>query len=309
MKLKKKLILSCAALAACATTLVSSTFAWYTSNKDVSASSVSGLTEAAGDSLLLISDTGNSGDWGATTTFDDQATAVIQANFTPVAWDETNSKFVSMEGADVAQSTAVTGVGKWLSFDLYFATGSTAAETVYVKNMTIANANEASLPEKTVLSTTGMGTDWETTKGSYTIDLRRAITVTTATSTITEGQAGEITYDHYGFTAQAAGDDYTAGMNAHEYRNAVLGGTPIETANNIAPKEIVSKASGNTAWSLGQAPVLSTTEDSTALKVTFYVWLNGWDLECFDAVQGQSLTIALEFTSDASSAAYGYTTA
>ena len=43
-KLGLKLGLSCAALAACATTLVSTTFAWYTSNDTVKAEKITGKT-------------------------------------------------------------------------------------------------------------------------------------------------------------------------------------------------------------------------------------------------------------------------
>ena len=55
MKLRNKLILSCAALAAVATTAVSTTYAWYTSNVDVSASGITAKSASAADSTLLIS--------------------------------------------------------------------------------------------------------------------------------------------------------------------------------------------------------------------------------------------------------------
>ena len=51
-KLGLKLGLSCAALAACATTLVSTTFAWYTSNDSVKATGITGKTSEADGTLL-----------------------------------------------------------------------------------------------------------------------------------------------------------------------------------------------------------------------------------------------------------------
>ena len=56
MKLNKKLIMSCAALAACATTLVSSTYAWYTTNTEVTLDTVTGSTAAAADNSSANAD-------------------------------------------------------------------------------------------------------------------------------------------------------------------------------------------------------------------------------------------------------------
>lgn len=55
MKLRNKLILSCAALAAVATTAVSTTYAWYTNNAEVTAKGVTGTTESQDQSVLMIS--------------------------------------------------------------------------------------------------------------------------------------------------------------------------------------------------------------------------------------------------------------
>ena len=58
MKLRNKLILSCAALAAVATTAVSTTYAWYTANDSVKATGINAQTSQTDDTLLLISKTG-----------------------------------------------------------------------------------------------------------------------------------------------------------------------------------------------------------------------------------------------------------
>lgn len=327
MKLKKKLILSCAALAACATTLVSSTFAWYTSNTEVKASSVSGLTSAGTDSLLLISDTGKNGDWGATTTFDDQSydadnkntvTFCTNAKFVPVAWNESNADgskpFLAMDGKTDMTNTAQSR--NYLAFDLYFATGSSTALDVYVKDFSFTLTDEADA--ETVLTKTGLGTAFagDSAPGTYKIDLRNALVVTTIATTITEGTEKAEDAKHYGIEAFAGKSDYTSDMNCHQYYNAVLNKTdsdkktetleddPIQTTDTISATQLAKKTTG-TAWSLGKAPLLSTTEGKvSALKVTFYVWLNGWDTACFDAVQGQAVTVSLSFSSLADEAAY-----
>ena len=56
MILRNKLILSCAALAAVATTAASTTFAWYTSNTEVQAGTITAVTQNSGADLLMIAD-------------------------------------------------------------------------------------------------------------------------------------------------------------------------------------------------------------------------------------------------------------
>ena len=77
MKLRNKLILSCAALAAVATTAVSTTFAWYTANTEVTAGTLTAETEAGSDKLLLISETGAKGTWGSKIDFPDSTVKFI----------------------------------------------------------------------------------------------------------------------------------------------------------------------------------------------------------------------------------------
>ena len=52
--LKRKLFLSVASLAVCAATLVSTTFAWYTSNSEVSASGLNAASAASTDARVVI---------------------------------------------------------------------------------------------------------------------------------------------------------------------------------------------------------------------------------------------------------------
>lgn len=305
MKLRNKLILSCAALTAVAITAVSTTYAWYTQNDTVSAANVTGATAENQNSLLLISDTGNTGDWGAYTDFTDQTSAkVTNITLEPRAFVSAGSF------TDLAGTSSSTG---YISFDLYFATGALEAETVYVKEFSIANNKQDELPTKSVLTTDGLGSSWDATvNGTYAIDIRNALVVSTTICTIDEGTAGSTTTTHYGVEAQATStdDDYEDGFNAHTYYNSVLGLTDdaISETDNIEQVQLSTKSASNEAWSLGDAPVVSTDATKVnALKVHFDVFLNGWDTACFDACQNQGITITMSFTSDVSKAGLGYT--
>ena len=64
-----KLILSGAAVAACAATLGTSTYAWYTTNTEVSANDIVGASAGVGDASISISGTGNAGTWKNSITY------------------------------------------------------------------------------------------------------------------------------------------------------------------------------------------------------------------------------------------------
>ena len=73
-KFVTKLILSGAALAVSAATLVSTTYAWYVQNSQVTATGISGAVKDNSASSIYISKNyvvnGNSGDWLPTVAFD-----------------------------------------------------------------------------------------------------------------------------------------------------------------------------------------------------------------------------------------------
>ena len=82
MKLRNKLILSCAALAAVATTAVSTTYAWYTSNTEVSATGLTAKTDNNGADTLLISKTGGKGTWSSSIAFEEAAATLSPVEYT-----------------------------------------------------------------------------------------------------------------------------------------------------------------------------------------------------------------------------------
>ena len=82
-KLTRKLFLSICTLAICAVTLVSTTFAWYTTNTEVSASNINGASAATGTSSLLISKNGS--DWAQSISFANEVTKDADGNINNVS--------------------------------------------------------------------------------------------------------------------------------------------------------------------------------------------------------------------------------
>jgi hypothetical protein len=311
-KLGLKLGLSCAALAACATTLVSTTFAWYTSNDTVKANGVTGKTSEQDATLLLISKTGDVGSWGATVSIDSSkvtlepvayASTKVKTNNTALeagkyyGWDATGNK----ESGEV--TGGLTSTDKYISFYLYFKSGSSADLTVGIKSFTLANKAEkvADLPTKSVLAKGTGATD-----ATYYVDMLLATNVV-----MTVEQGKEVAKDAaspvvtaagtrtaYAADSAALGTNTGNDANAHTYYNNVKGTsivTNIETSEDeIGTVETLQTGKFTFSKSTGAGAAQDGLDN--LLMVKFDIYLDGWDKMCFDAVRQQSFTLDMEFT-------------
>jgi len=178
MKLRNKLILSCAALAAVATTAVSSTFAWYTSNTEVTVNTLSANTKNSGSDLLMIADglttTTNPGDTEIALNalnWDTKITNIVttQTEMTPLAYNgkvkgatySTNAETTDTAGSLrflTAKYTALAGTATYDANTSYYKAGTTAG--TYELDDTVTSANFAD--KKASLFTASMGTDTST---------------------------------------------------------------------------------------------------------------------------------------------------
>jgi len=318
MKLRNKLILSCAALAAVATTAVSTTFAWYTSNTTVSASGLTAETVAGSDKLLLISSSGKKGTWGSSVTFDTSSIKFIpysleNGEYLPI--DQDTATPSAANKVTITKTTDQVVNGGILAFNLYFMSAGDALE-VNVNNFRIVNTTQA-LPTKTILQA-GAGVDESTGASTYTCDLMRALVVSVQTATVT-GNAGTGSFTATDLSTASLYnlDNYTtytdtvgANANAHTYYNKVTGKTlktsagTANTADTLTTSNLpvafsdcaAAGQQGTGTWALGTAPAAnSDTTKQNYMVAHFEIFLNGWDLYCFDAVQGQTLTFDFAF--------------
>jgi hypothetical protein len=322
MKIRNKLILSCAALAAVATTAVSTTFAWYTANTEVSATGLTAKTDNNGADTLLISKTGEAGTWSSAIAFTDAAQVLSPVEYTA---GESNAKgtYKAWNAATDAVGAANSGAANVKQYTFWLKDQTaTEATTVYVSALTAAFApNEGdSLPTKDVLNTTGLGTlnSAAYTGKTYTVSLQRALDMEVAVEQVA-GVANSDDENAPAATAVSAnvfGFDYFSsisdsltgrtGWNAHEYYNAVKG-LPITGGNSAISTSdplTVSQLGGNatTKWDLLSA------NPANIYKVTITLFVNGWDLACFDAVQGQKVTVGFKFaTTDGTTVKKGAT--
>ena len=320
MKLRNKLILSCAALAAVATTAVSTTYAWYTANESVKATGITGKTSQTDATLLLISKTAQVGKWGASVAVDSSAVTLD-----PLAYDSTANKYYpwvsTTNKVDTAEASGgLTASDKYISFYLYFKSGSSQSLDVQIKSFTLVNTKAATLPTFSVLAA-GTGA----TGNTYTVDMMRALNVVI---TVDSGKEVGASADSPTVSASATrtayncdslagtiGDTETqkdtigTAANAHTYYNNVksLTGTDAistsKESSETSVTDIATLNTGNFKFALptgagAQAATATTPSDAldNILMVKFDIYLDGWDKYCFDAVRKQDFTLNMEFT-------------
>jgi len=321
MKLRNKLILSCAALAAVATTAVSTTFAWYTSNTQVSAKGATAESADSGNAMLMIADgldsSGNLVTTIANLKFASSVTITgkvvngageSEDLLMPAAYNGTG---IQSQNEAISATTNTTN-GSYLHFALWFRNSGKEAQTLTYKITKLENNGNAGVQE--ILKgaegyTTLGGTDEDDYLAgmTYGVDIVKAlgmvvtekkVSVNAAKTTLVPtSTAADITTKNFDIsdvatTVKTPSADLN--VNAHDaaidYYNLVMGtGKEI----SIEPKNATTSfgdASGDT-----QVTTRTVGGDETYMLMDFMVYLNGWDEQCYDACQGQTFTMDLQF--------------
>ncbi|MGM9970108.1 MAG: hypothetical protein ACI35S_06910 [Anaeroplasma sp.] len=286
MKLRKKLVLSALALAACATTMVSTTFAWYVSNSEASIGATAGSTagtEVSGN--LLVSDATKTG-----SKFTEQAyvqnlatvachtaiplapvtkdTEAIKPSEGATGWHDVNNDPVAIENtysefAFFVMSTKATEVNitfgvenKTTTFKNQLLLNTSGAPTgVNLNDSFHKDAVEALRMEVFQVSATDAATDAYTSMtslGVFKVDTFKQ----TDLSTPYETKSG-----------------CAVGGNAQTYYTEVMGAAPVGGSAEAATAELITK--------------LTVTANEGSLLI-FRYWLEGTDTDCFDSCIAQN---------------------
>lgn len=292
--LKRKLFLSVASLAVCAATLVSTTFAWYVSNTTAEVQRVSGSTAGAGtDGNLLVAQ-----DKGPDTTEELLSWGQYIAEVTPSVNTQLNpttkataaasgvevGDWVDKEGKLIAAADAASGQ-PYLQFEFWvLSTGEQEEVTI---EYTLTNTTTDLTPQK-VYNTTGAPSSLAL-GDTFTSDACRALRMDVFTSTLLDvttltpiGNAKNIELDKAATGYQTKTGCVDTG-NAGTYYKQIVNKIGYGTNGTSG----ASTDSGLKAWtSFAISP-------NTPLKLTFRIWLDGTDVNCFDSCVGQ--TFALKF--------------
>ena len=259
-----------ASAAALAATLSTSTYALYVSNKQATMTNGTGATGSAGsDGSILLSWTGPTGKWFKEISFADTDAAshkTVNA-LQPVSYVSDGFYGITSTGAQGSAST------DYITFTLKIKSdAATTAEPVVVDPvMTITTTKQAENVGQVAYVATGLPTAAGTVENTapsagstFTVDAKKALYVQqTVGSTKT----------------YMAVDATGTGGNAHNYYTAVTGNTPYATAPV-------------TATGLGQITLTS----SAAVDLTYVIFLDGGDTDCFNSCAGWDIAFSLTYT-------------
>lgn len=291
MKFKSltKLAMSGVALAAVATTLGASTYAWYVTNSKATASNIEASTRDNDGSNLLVSKDGSN--FSSKVVFNtDDAAYLNRGVLDPVTTTDTTSFIEYDENQSSTTSSKYVQVEYWLK----------SSENVTCKTTLAVENNTTTLPVQKVYFQTG-GVTTNTISVDAVTALRTSFKVDDAAAVIyqTDAVAKQADFETAyavkagSFTSVASatvqiddedgGDTAYTATGAHAYYGAVM--------RMAAPKESDSSVTTPIAN-------ISLTAD-TAVHVVMTIWLEGSDTLCFDACGGQQFTFALQFTKTA----------
>lgn len=280
-KLSKKLFLSIAALACCALTLISTTFAWYVNNPTSSVGTIEGSSTTVGsDGSISVSKNGTS--WLKNIT---DLTTKTGAALQPVLASADCTSFTKMDGTEVSAAE-----GGFYTFDFYIKTD--VAITATGKNIKIdyelVNTTQT-LPTQINYSTDSVGS--AQSGSTFSKDFLGALRIG-----VKQDDAAFVKYDAYACMS-----------NTYEAPTGIASGAtlvPIGTAsahtyyNNISDTDLTEDqvtelGTVNNTTNTGLASITSLAAN-TPLHLQFVVWLEGTDTDCFNACAGQGFS--LDFT-------------
>ena len=307
MKLKGKLIMSAAALAACAATLTSTTYAWYTANTEVSISQITGATASVSSvSSLLVSSCTNYGEVPAWTTYTGSATNITYTGGTvtlnPVAYTATDGSLKPFGNAEGETLTlGAESKSDFLEFVLRFK--SNPNTDVYLSNFSIADPALALQQAEVYGAESKSGIS---AQGVYGAELTKAMKmyVETGTVVLQTGEKGDTipnafvtkrdgsgTPNVYSLATKATLDDTNIDegkANAVAYYNEVLGTKLAVPGDYNSGSSFTGVGDGTTK--------LFTVGESGYQEVRFVFYLDGWDNYCFNAMRGQTFKVNMKFS-------------
>lgn len=289
MKLKGKLIMSAAALAACAATLTSTTYAWYTANTTVDAKGITGTTAETGTSSIQIAkEEGENKKWSSLVNL--ELSDITNYNkLTPLQYNS-DFTFTDLKGAPSTDG--------YLSFTLYFRTAKTSENVpLYLKTFTATNAAVNLTDFDNMVYDSGV-TSPTWTKGmdssapKYSVDAVRCLGLVMESTS-----ASTLKNNSYQVTEGTLKTETTTTTNADalKYYNAFMAAeSPLSKADNDKLVDVTEKNStAGTPLKVGDLD-----KDGAVTTITFKVYLDGWDKYCFDACKGQTFNFTVSFTSD-----------
>jgi len=330
MKLRglTKLALSGVALAAVAATLGTSTYAWYVTNSKATASGVQGHAKAGGLGNVLVAEASTASGAvaghgafvqdlvfsSANVTFDGSTATTSTAAAagllptTPVTAALASGAALSTLVTDTEIDGSTVWVGnkgatmttnKYITFDLWVL--STDAEDVTM-TYTISNTTATDdVVKQLAYNNTGIPTG--ASEGQeFAVNIVDALKMSMSVSDAVIGASDSTqTSQIYDVAAAASTTSTTytgfkSGGKSNEYYAAVLADTDILGLSTTGSGANITATANELVAGVSTKTTNLHVTKNTAAKLTFYIWLEGTDNQCFDSCSGQAFEIAFQFS-------------
>lgn len=324
MKFKSltKLAMSGVALAAAATTLGASTYAWYVINPTATVTGVEASTAANGSTSILVSKDGSNfsgkikfgaADWGGTGTAYSAYNKKPTDGFIPVR-PKGATDLSEFYNATESVKTEPTAATEYMTFSVWVKAGASGAVTA---KLSAVNNTESMPTQYAYQSVTSTITATQSFKVDAINALRTAVFVDDDDS---NGPGAPVQTD----LEQVYETDKIAYTPAYDSAlrytslgdvtdSTKLSGTTVfindngttTTSDNLSGAHLyyaqvmneLPPTTGDTATVTSATNITNVTlaTANTAVKLTFVIWLEGGDDLCFDACGGQNFEFGLRF--------------
>lgn len=298
--LTKKLFLSVLTLAFAVISLGASTYAWFTLSGDAEVKTFEGqVTGGAGLEIQVLGSDKDIDDakWQTSvieSTLIEGVIGSVTLDAVSIGKDgNVKNGFKDQKGAEVE--------GGWIQFDLAFRLSDqtdTRDFKLYFDGYTLTTKDAASVQAWRV------NREYEGKTGTYALNATKTYWVSDAARLAIASKTDKTTYtaaDPLYFEApEASGSgEYTqdipaaASNAAVNYYNAVNPTAQLNyaeyAANYTAANSVGEKATGE---------LIGTLTEDGVVRITVFVWVEGWDAECINAIFTQTLQSTLSFYLD-----------
>lgn len=305
--LTKKLFLSILTLAFAVVSLGASTYAWFTLSGDAEVKKFEGqVTGGAGLEIQVLgSDDAINPDAWQTSVIE---SSLIEAVIGDVTLDALTLKNNSITNGFVDHAGTDKNSG-WIQFDLAFRLSNqedVRKFDLYLDGYTLQTEGTYDDPATTENENTGVDAwrvnrAYEGKTGSYALNETKTYWVSDAARLgIVSKDKGSLAdnVDPIYYQAATGSVEYTAGIPGKDntdknaavnYYNAVNPTATIDVADAPTYTAETSEGEKTAGYKVGQ---LTAAEE---VRVTVYVWIEGWDGECINAIFEQVLHTTLSF--------------
>ena len=317
-KILRKLTLSAVTLGVAAVSATTSTFAWFTTNSNVTASKVEGsVKEADGNMLLSVYKDSSWQSPAKTVTLPAGATSLapVQATSTSSSSGQSTSTtydFKKAKSVGDFTDTATDGTD-YIHYQLIFHMSDLATGD-NIKNVVTANFNGFTGTDGTQYLLVDASTEDGGAKAgdTITVNLLDVLSMRVESSIILNGDTNKTSYgisDTISATANNISSNTTKFYRYNEEKDTVKVGNDEKNADaltyykNVYNKSELDRPTSGIATYENTVLSSTATENATSItlfevtgtskayvKTDIYFYIDGWDKQCFNAVGGLRIT-------------------